>query len=139
VRCVELLWHLPNQQETIMKSRNPSWWSNEHDSRWEKIKAAFRRDWEQTKHDMGSDKAPNLQQSATDTIKQAASDTRPQAGTQAMRGFDDLEPAFRYGYGAQTQYKGMAWNDDLESRLRADYQGDYQRDRDYIRRGYGYH
>lgn len=122
-----------------MKSNNPSWWTTDHDSRWEKIKMAFRRDWEQTKHDFGSDKAPDLQQSATDTVKQAAGKSQPQAGTQAVRGYDDLEPAFRYGYGAQAQYKGVAWSEDLESRLRADYKGDYRRDRDYIRRGYDYH
>ncbi|HKY90977.1 MAG TPA: hypothetical protein VJM11_08055 [Nevskiaceae bacterium] len=121
-----------------MKSQNPSWWTTEHESRWDKVKAAFRRDWEQTKHDLGSDKAPDLQQSAADTIKQAAGRSQPQAGTQAMRGYDELEPAFRYGYGAKTQYQGSSWNDDLETRLRADYQGDYLRDREYIRRGYDY-
>jgi hypothetical protein len=120
-----------------MKTNNPAWWSTEHESRWDKVKAAFRRDWEQTKHDMGSDTARDLQQSASDTVKQAAG-SQQQAGTQPVRGFEDVEPAYRYGHGAQTQYKGAAWNDELEMRLKTDYPGDYRKDRDYIRRAYDY-
>lgn len=114
-----------------MKTSNPAWWTTEHDSRWDKVKAAFKRDWEQTKHDLGSDTARNLQQSAADTVKQAA-------GSQPVRSFDDLEPAFRYGHGAKSQYAGSNWDEDFETKLRSDYPGDYQRDRDAIRRGYQY-
>ena len=119
-----------------MNSSNPSWWTTEHDSRWERVKAAFRRDWEQTKHDFGSDSARDLQQTASDTVKQAAG-KQQSAGAMPMRSFEDLEPAFRYGHGARGQY-GSTWNSDLETRMRADYPGDYARDRDYIRRGYDY-
>lgn len=114
-----------------MNHKNPNWWTNDHDSRWDKVKTAFRRDWEQTRNDFGSDTARDLQQSAADTVKQAT-------GRQPTYSFDDLEPAFRYGYGAQHQHKSSAWDDSLESTLRSEYGGDYTRDRDFIRRGYEY-
>ncbi len=112
-------------------TKNPAWWTNDHDSRWEKVKAAFRRDWEQTKNDMGSDTARDLQQSAADTVKQAT-------GNKPVPRFDDLEPAFRYGYGARSYNKDMPWNSDVETKLSSDYPGDWKRDRDYIRRAYDY-
>lgn len=116
---------------------NPSWWTDEHDSRWERVKSAFRRDWEQTKHDFGSDRARDLQQSAADTVKQAAGRQQQSAGSGGTRSFEQLEPAFRYGHGARSQY-GRAWDDDLETRLKSEYGSDYARDRDFIRRGYEY-
>lgn len=119
-------------------NKNPAWWNAEHDSRWDKVKAAFRRDWEQTQHDFGSDKARDLQQSASDTVKQATASKQQSAGSVAHRPYDELEPAFRYGHGARRQHQASAWSSDLETRLKGDYPGDYARDRDYIRRGYDY-
>ena len=113
------------------KLNNPDWWTTEHSSGWDRVKAAFRRDWEQTRHDLGSDSARDLQQSASDTVKQAV-------GKQPVARFEDLEPAFRYGHGAQSQYSGSVWNSDLEQRMRNEYPGDYDSDREYVRRGYEY-
>ena len=116
-----------------MATKNPSWWNNEHESSWEKVKGAFRRDWEQTKNDMGSKSAPDLHQNAGDTIKQA---TGSQPGT--SQDFSKHEGAFRYGLGAQKQYQGQRWDDTLESTLRGDYPGDWDDDRESIRHAYGY-
>lgn len=113
------------------RNNSPAWWTDEHTSRWDRVKNAFRRDWEQTKYDLGADQAANLQQSASDTVRQAAS-------RQPQLGFDDLEPAFRYGYGAQTQYGPSAWDKEVEQRLSADYPGDFRRDQEFVRRGYEY-
>lgn len=115
-----------------MQNRNPKWWTKEHDSSWENVKTAFRRDWEQTKHDFGSDKAADLQQSAVDTVKQAA------GKEPAIRNFDSAEPAFKYAQGAKAQYHGEVWNDEFEKKLSADYPGDWKSDRDYVRHGYNY-
>ena len=52
-------------------ARDPRWWSEEHRSAWERVKAAFRRDWEQTKADFSS-KGRDLNQDVDDTVKQAA-------------------------------------------------------------------
>ena len=35
-----------------MKTR-PNWYTKEHDGTWERVKAAFKNDWEQTKNDFG--------------------------------------------------------------------------------------
>ena len=38
----------------------PSWYTDEHDMGWNRVKAAFANDWEQTKHDFGSKTARDL-------------------------------------------------------------------------------
>lgn len=113
-----------------MKNR-PSWYTNEHDSAWDRVKSAFRRDWEQTKNDFGSDKARDLNQDVDDTVRQAAG---------SDRSFEDHEPAFRFGHAAQQQYRSAHpnWTSEIDSRLREDYGSDYDRDRDSIRRAYEY-
>jgi hypothetical protein len=50
---------------------NAAWWSKDNDSNWDKVKGAFQRDWEQTKHDLGAS-SPDLKQDIPDTVKQAA-------------------------------------------------------------------
>jgi hypothetical protein len=113
-----------------MKNR-PSWYTNDNDASWDRVKTAFRRDWEQTKHDFGSDHAPDLNQNAADTVRQAT-------GSEST--FETREPAFRFGHAAQTHYRKdyPTWNDDLQTKLRSDYGDDFDRDRDDIRRAYEY-
>lgn len=113
-----------------MRNR-PDWYKDEHDSGWDRVKAAFKNDWEQTKHDFGSKSARDLDQDVDDTVKQAAG---------SDDAFENHEQAFRFGYAAQQQYRRdhPAWNDDLDTRLRGDYGSDYDRDRRYIRRAYEY-
>ena len=108
--------------------RRPEWYTDEHDKGWERIKAAFKNDWEQTKHDFGSDRARDLDQDVDDTVKQAAG---------SDDAFENHEQAFRFGHAARHHY-GSQWNDDVDSRLRRDYSGDYDRDRPHIRRAYEY-
>jgi hypothetical protein len=109
----------------------PNWYTNDHDSAWERVKSAFRNDWEQTKHDFGSKNARDLNQDVDDTVKQAAG---------ADDGFENHEQAFRFGHAAQGQYRGShpTWNDELDSQLRNDYGSDYDRERPYIRHAYEY-
>jgi hypothetical protein len=109
----------------------PTWYTDEHDSAWNRVKAAFANDWEQTKHDFGSKTDRDLKQDVDDTVKQAA------AGAE---GAENHEQAFRFGYSAQKQYKTKypTWNNDLETQLRKDYGTDFDRDRSYIRHAYEY-
>ena len=109
----------------------PTWYKDEYDSSWQRTKAAFANDWEQTKHDFGSKTARDLGQDVDDTVKQAAGS--PDA-------FENHEQAFRFGYAAQRNYKTQypTWNNDLDMKLREDYGTDYDRDRDYIRHAYEY-
>lgn len=112
-----------------MKTR-PSWYTNEHDSTWERVKGAFRNDWEQTKHDFGSDRARDLDQDVDDTVKQMA----------GRDDFESHEPAFRFGHAARRHYgtRYATWNDDLERQLRDDYGDDWDRDRTFVRHAYEY-
>jgi len=117
-----------------MRNR-PTWYTDEHDSTWDRMKDAFRRDWEQTKHDFGSNTARDLDQDVDDTVKQAVGAERG-----SDRSFEDHEPAFRFGHAARRHYgsKHSTWNNDLESSLRSDYGDDWDRDRDDVRRAYEY-
>jgi hypothetical protein len=117
-------------EKTTMMNK-PSWYTDEYDTGWNRVKTAFANDWEQTKHDLGSKTARDLNQNANDTVKQAA-------GTEDT--FQRHEPAFRFGYAAQRNYQSKypKWNNDLEGRLRTDYGNDFDRDRDSIRRAYEY-
>lgn len=111
--------------------QRPNWYTDEHDSAWDRTKAAFANDWEQTKSDFGSDKARDMNQDVDDTVKQAA-------GTDDA--FENHEQAFRFGHAARRHFSSNhpSWNNDLEQRLRDDYPGDYERDRRYIRHAYEY-
>jgi hypothetical protein len=123
--------------ETFMRTR-AKWHTEKHDSTWDRVKDAFRRDWEQTKNDFGSDKARDLDQDIGDTFKQMSSkDYRDRYGE---RNYDDSEEAFRYGHAARDHYGSdhPRWNDDLSKRLREDYPHDYERDEPLIRYAYGY-
>jgi hypothetical protein len=100
-------------------------------SAWDRVKKAFANDWEQTKADFGSDEARDMDQDVDDTVKQMAG---------ADDAFENREQAFRFGYTAQQRYVAdhPTWNDDLDMRLRSEYDGDYDADRAYIRHAYGY-
>jgi len=109
----------------------PGWYTEEHDNGWQRVKAAFGNDWEQTKKDFGSKSARELDQDVDNTVKQAVG---------AKDGIENHEQAFRFGYAAQRHYKTQypTWNDDLDKQLRSDYGSDYDRDRGYIRHAYEY-
>lgn len=129
---------------TTPRYRDPSWWNAEYDSGWDRVKAAFRRDWDQTKHDFGGDK-PNLKQNVDDTVGQAAGRRPIPPGAQPN--FDADEPAYRFGYGARQHYGARypQWNTQLEDQLRQDWgtaadddDEDWDYYRDSIRRGWDY-
>lgn len=112
-----------------MTTKSP--YTKEEMSAWDRIKNAFANDWEQTKADFGSDNARDMDQDVDDTFKQ-------------MMGSDDAfenrEQAFRFGYTAHQRHHGKnpKWNSSLESRLRDEYEGDFDDDLGYIRYGYTY-
>lgn len=56
--------------ESNLSSR-PQWWTDKHTSTWDRVKAALRRDWEQTKADFSSDSGADLNQEIGDTVKQS--------------------------------------------------------------------
>jgi len=139
---------LKNQQTKVMSQdtyptySNPTWWTKDNDSSWDRVKAAFKRDWDQTKHDMGG-KQPETRQNANDTMKQAAGkEAIPPRGVPV---YEKAEPAYRFGYGARSHYgkKYPTWNSDLENELKRDWsetndESDWDSDSRYIRSGWDY-
>lgn len=112
-------------------SKRPEWNSADYDNTWDRIKAAFANDWEQTKADFGVDSARDMDQDVNDTVKQMAG---------ADDAFENHEQAFRFGHAASHHYRSEypAWNEDLDRKLRADYDGDYEADRRHVRHAYEY-
>ena len=115
-----------------MKNNRPSWWNQEHDSAWDRVKDAMKRDWEQTKSDLSFRKAgTDLDQGVGDTVKQAAgkdpippiSQRTPDGdhNTSADNDWTGVEDHHRYGVGARQQYNDHDWDDRLESKLREEW------------------
>jgi hypothetical protein len=108
-----------------------SYYSDNELSTWDRVKKAFANDWEQTKADFGSDEARDMDQDVDDTVKQAAG---------SDDAFENREQAFRFGYTANQRYSKdyPEWNDELDMRLKKEYEGDYAADSKYIRHSYQY-
>jgi hypothetical protein len=103
--------------------REPKWMSEDHRSAWERVKAAFRRDWEQTKADVSS-AGHDLNQDVGDTVKQAAGKQPIPPGNArnpSDEDWDSVEDSLRYGYSARSQYRNDAWDDRLETKLRSEW------------------
>jgi hypothetical protein len=121
---------------------NAVWWSKDNDSAWDNVKEAFRRDWDQTKHDFGGN-PPDLKQDVPDTVKQAAGkQTIPPPN---VPNFEEQEPAFRFGYGARQHYGKdyPTWDNRLERTLQKDWspsgdEDNWNRYSKAVRRGYEY-
>ena len=124
--------------------KHPTWWTKENDTSWDRVKAAFKRDWDQTKHDMGG-KPPETKQNVNDTVKQAAGKQAiPPRGQQV---YEKQETAIRFGYGARSHYgkKYPTWNRELETQLQRDWSESNPGDEDawdtkaeYVRSGWDY-
>ena len=126
----------------IKDTRNPNWWNERHESAWDRIKAAFKRDWDQTKHDFGA-RQSDTNQDVDDTVKQAVGQQPvPPRGEPT---YEEAEDAYRFGYGARSQYGSSyaGWDDQLEQQLEHDWTGTYSgrewnRFRDLVRRGWSH-
>ena len=105
--------------------------SAEHLSAWDRVKAAFANDWEQTKADFGADTARDMDQDADDTVKQMVG---------ADDAFENREQAFRFGHAARRQHGAAhpTYDQTVDAQLRADYPGDYDADHRHIRHAYEY-
>jgi hypothetical protein len=108
-----------------------SYYTDDDLSTWERIKKAFANDWEQTKADFGASDARDMDQDVDDTVKQAAG---------SEDAFENHEQAFRFGHTARRRYESdyPDWDEDLESRLQREYDGDYESDKRYIQHAYRY-
>ena len=116
------------------RTSQPHFYDEESMGAWDRVKEAFRRDWEQTKHDLGLSGGHELNQSALDTIKQATAaesipaDDRPNP-PKVIGAWDEAEYPIGYGYTARRKY-GLAhpkWNEDLDRRFCADWEAHTRR------------
>jgi hypothetical protein len=124
--------------------KDPKWWTVENDTAWDRIKSALKRDWDQTKHDVGANE-PDTNQKIGNTIHQAnGKEVIPPRGQPA---YEELEPAHRFGYGAHLKYGDDhdEWDEELETTLRQDWEQiapsrkqTWMQDRAAIRYGWDY-
>ena len=64
-------------EEKSTPSRSPTWWKDDHETAWTRVKGAFHRDWQQTRSDVsGGRTGLDLNQSAGDTVAQALGNKR---------------------------------------------------------------
>lgn len=104
----------------------PSWWAERDSTTWNRIKSAFRRDWEQTKSDLTAGRAGHeLDQHMADTIRQmSGSDPLPiegePTGVDLEVSRSPAERAFELGYNAAAHFNGE-WTPAVESRLRTEW------------------
>jgi hypothetical protein len=102
---------------------NPSWWTDKHEGTWSRVKDALKRDWEQTKNDLSKKSGKDLDQSAGDTVKQAAGKEPipgPSTSTPTTNAkWDDVETGYRFGAGSRDQFatEHPKWDDKLEQKL----------------------
>ena len=122
--------------------KDPKWWKPEHNSAWDRVKSALKRDWEQTKADLSS-KGKELNQDIGDTVKQAAGKQPIPPDNVPNPEWDGVEPRYRYGVGAREQYGNdhKDWDDRLESKLKEEWQDlkdgtTWDEAKNFVRRGY---
>lgn len=126
----------------MTNTRNPKWWNDTHESAWNRVKAAFKRDWDQTKHDVGG-REPDTDQNVDDTVKQAAG--KQPIPPRGQPTYQEAEDAYRFGFGARSQYgqRYRQWDDRLENQLKEDWSTTYDnrewnRFRDVVQRGWAH-
>jgi hypothetical protein len=129
---------------TTYTSKNPTWWTKETDSSWDRVKEALKRDWDQTKHDFGGDQ-PDTNQKIGNTVRQA--EGKEAIPPRRKNTYEDVEPASRFGYGARTKYGKLhtKWDDKLEAQLKSEWEQveparkeTWMQDRAAIRYGWDY-
>jgi hypothetical protein len=102
-------------QEKMMK--DPSWWEESHSTGWERDKERLREEWEASERAEGNDDAGLDRQK--DGIREGVSAAKIVSA--GLGAWSNAEPAVRYGYGARHHYADDTWNDQVEERLRADW------------------
>ncbi len=131
------------------QTKHPTWYTQEDETTWEKVKAAFRRDWNQTKHDFGG-REPNLNQQVGDTVSQAmGSEPIPAGNAGNARSNPDKidnysetdEDAYRYGYAASKHFPNQGeWTPETEAIFDEiwDDKNQWERKREAARRAWTY-
>jgi hypothetical protein len=85
---------------------NPNWWDASHDFAWDHVKRTMRHHWEQTNHQIHSNDRMVFNRAKRERVVLPCRQSF----------FDELESAFRFGFGARMEYgeEHPAWDDNLE-------------------------
>lgn len=112
----------------------PRWWTEQtHGNIWGRVREAMKRDWEQTKSELGIGGGGNQR------------DGRNDGTTTRTATWSDVETPLAYGYCARQEYgaEHQSWNERLESALRTEWEKDSNPHRSrwneikaIVRRGY---
>ena len=126
--------------------KNPTWWTKDNDSAWERTKEAFKRDWDQTKHDFGG-KQPDTDQNVKDTVKlsrrQCQHPSRRAACTHLRRSGNSVLRFRLTRLRRHYRDKYSKWNPEVENRLKEDWtsanpDANWDTDRDAVQRAWDY-
>jgi hypothetical protein len=134
---------------------HPRWHQEKNSTSWDRVKEAFRRDWQQTEHHLHMG-GHELNQKASDTLKQATgkepipsiNQANPPKVIGELTGeWERVEPPFEYGYSAREHYGAKTWDTELELDLRSEWESPanplaktrhWDEVKRYVRRGYDY-
>src|SRR6267142_38242 len=96
---------------------NPIWWDVDNDFAWDHVKLEMKRDREQAQFGKKSNASHNIVHTARQMNRV---EPIPPLGRPT---FEELEPAFRFGYGARLKFGGdyPEWASDFEIRLAEDW------------------
>jgi hypothetical protein len=112
----------PAKSQAAMPAGSPAWWTDQHSSRWDDVKGALERDWEQTKSDLSQGAGHQLNQGLADTLKQAVgAEHVPPLGVQTHADAVTLTPAQEAAQQARAQMeKASAKAGEAEAKARAE-------------------
>ncbi len=114
---------IAEEDPEIAEGPLPSFWTDEQQSAWDRVKDALHRDWLQTKSDLHISGGADLDQTAKDTMKQAAGKQPGPATAEGRIGWEHARHAIRLGHGAATFWTWEAsWTDELEARVRDEWE-----------------
>lgn len=121
--------------------KNPRWWIPDYDFAWDHVRLPMKRDWQHMKYGNQSDSS----QLAEHAARQAnGMEPIPPLGKAS---FEELEPAYRFGYGARLKYGDgyPEWDENLEIQLAKDWRTlhptrkqTWEQDRSAIRYGWNF-
>jgi hypothetical protein len=130
--------------ETMNQNKNPDWWTDKQETAWNHVKTAIKRDWKGNKNDVAGSRADTLLPVENSAQQASGNSVVPLLGQPT---YDELEPAYRFGYGAHSKYSGEYpdWDDGLELCLIEDWRVmqparkvKWEQDRAAIRYGWDY-
>lgn len=134
---------------TLKTNWKPNWWNNNHETSWERVREALRRDWEQTKRDLHVG-GHELNQDVTDTVAQASGeksipDINKLNPPRVIGEWDEVMVPVGYGYAAHDHYGTTHKWDDVEKKLESEWQAaqdatgsKWHEVKDHVRRGFEY-